>query len=180
MRPPNTFQNRVLDASKLVSTKTLYLVKRYYRHQGNSVAISATTVSCHVSGPLSCSVTSVLLQGYEIMRPLSAAGVGKRRAPLTFLHAQRWKRCPRSSPIGEAPRSASNSHSSASPKVSHEKGVHIHPVTAWEREHWFFAALEPFRAMDFGCQERERSFVQYFGALPTVIRRSSVAPNRRF
>ena len=47
-----------------------------------------------------------------------------------------------------------------------QKGVHAHPLTAREREHWFLQHLSDFLAANFGRQWREHPFVRYFGALP--------------
>ena len=33
-----------------------------------------------------------------------------------------------------------------------QKGVHTHPLTAWEREHWFLQHLSHFIAVNFGRQ----------------------------
>ena len=53
------------------------------------------------------------------------------------------------------------------PQSITQKGVHTHPWTARERECWFFAALGPLLAANFGGrQSREHPFVRYFGALP--------------
>ena len=38
---------------------------------------------------------------------------------------------------------------SASPRVS-QKGVHTHPLTAREREHWFLQHVSHFMAVNFG------------------------------
>ena len=35
------------------------------------------------------------------------------------------------------------------PQSITQKGVHAHPLTAREREHWFFAAFERFSSYEF-------------------------------
>ena len=47
-----------------------------------------------------------------------------------------------------------------------QKGVHAHPLTAREREHWFLQHVSHFIPLNFGRQQREHPFVRYFGALP--------------
>ena len=49
-----------------------------------------------------------------------------------------------------------------------QKGVHAHPLTAWEREHWFPQHLSHFPTANFGRQKREHPFVRYLGALPPL------------
>ena len=54
------------------------------------------------------------------------------------------------------------------PQSITQKGVHAHPLTAREREHWFLQHLSHFIAVNFGRQSCEHPFVRYFGALPTT------------
>ena len=50
---------------------------------------------------------------------------------------------------------------SASAKVSHQTGVHTHPLTARVREHWFLQHLSHFIAANFGHQWRKRPCVRF-------------------
>ena len=52
------------------------------------------------------------------------------------------------------------------PQSITQKGVHAHPLTAWEREHWFFVAFESFSDCEFWASIARTPFCANYGALP--------------